>query len=271
MWNDEILYANRAFKNLYGFDAIGKNSWQVTTACHPERGDFQADPRRLGLDDVPRELFDGEIRHRLSGRWLHLRDRAIRWVDGRIVRMEIAADITDRKHMEEAALQHQERLEQTSRLITLGEMASSLAHELNQPLPPRQLPGSVNRIKSAIPAGRHPRRHGEGQHPAERAGKIIRRTRIREEERAGAARWCRRDEELSARRHRGAQGGRGHPRIFRRTAGVRRPHMIEQVVLNREERHRVHAAGACRRARTKLTARLTTSRADRGQHRPTNN
>ncbi len=178
--NDEILYANRAFKNLYGFDAIGKNCWQVTTACHPERGDFQADPRRLGLDDVPRELFDGEIRHRLSGRWLHLRDRAIRWVGGRIVRMEIATDITDRKHMEEAALQHQERLEQTSRLITLGEMASSLAHELNQPLSAiaNYCMGSVNRIKSGdyrqedILAAME-----KASTQAERAGKIIRRTR----------------------------------------------------------------------------------------------
>jgi len=178
--NDEILYANRAFKNLYGFDAIGKNCWQVTTVCHPERGDFQADPRRLGLDDVPRELFDGEIRHRLSGRWLHLRDRAIRWVGGRIVRMEIATDITDRKHMEEAALQHQERLEQTSRLITLGEMASSLAHELNQPLSAiaNYCMGSVNRIKSGdyrqedILAAME-----KASTQAERAGKIIRRTR----------------------------------------------------------------------------------------------
>lgn len=178
--NDEILYANRAFKQLYGMDAIGKNCWQVTTACHPERSDFLVDPRRLGLDGVPRELFDGEIRHRLSGRWFHLRDRAIRWVDGRVVRMEIATDITDRRHMEEAALQHQERLEQTSRLITMGEMASSLAHELNQPLSAiaNYCMGSVNRLRSGdyrqedILAAME-----KASTQAERAGKIIRRTR----------------------------------------------------------------------------------------------
>jgi PAS domain S-box-containing protein len=178
--NDETLYANRAFKQLYGMDAVGKNCWQVTTACHPERSDFLVDPRSLGLDDVPRELFDGEIRHRLSGRWFHLRDRAIRWVDGRVVRMEIAADVTDRRHMEEAALQHQERLEQTSRLITMGEMASSLAHELNQPLSAiaNYCMGSVNRLKSGdyrqedILAAME-----KASTQAERAGKIIRRTR----------------------------------------------------------------------------------------------
>ncbi len=177
---DEILYANRAFRQLYGMDAVGKNCWQVTTACHPERGDFLVDPRRLGLDDVPCELFDGELRHRLSGRWFHLRDRAIRWVDGRVVRMEIATDITDRRQMEEAALRHQERLEQTSRLITMGEMASSLAHELNQPLSAiaNYCMGCVNRLK----AGDYRQEEilaamEKASVQAERAGKIIRRTR----------------------------------------------------------------------------------------------
>ena len=178
--NDEILYVNHAFKNLYGFDAVGKDCWQVTTACHPEPGDFQLDPRQLDLNAVPYELFDGEIRHQLSGQWFHLRDRAIRWVDGRVVRMEIASDITDRRQMEEAALQHQDRLEQTSRLITMGEMASSLAHELNQPLSAiaNYCMGSVNRLNS----GDYRREDilaamEKASAQAERAGKIIRRTR----------------------------------------------------------------------------------------------
>ena len=63
-----------------------------------------------------------------------MHERAIRWVDGRTVRVQLAADITDRKHIDEVNLQQQKRMEQTSRLITMGEMASSLAHELNQPL-----------------------------------------------------------------------------------------------------------------------------------------
>jgi two-component system sensor histidine kinase DctS len=43
-------------------------------------------------------------------------------------------DITEQKHLrEQAQLQH-ERLQATSRLVTMGEMASTMAHELNQPL-----------------------------------------------------------------------------------------------------------------------------------------
>ena len=89
-------------------------------------------------------------------------------------------DITERKRMEEETLRHQERLEQTSRLITMGEMASSLAHELNQPLSAiaNYCMGSVNRLKSGdyrqedILAAME-----KASIQAERAGKIIRRTR----------------------------------------------------------------------------------------------
>ncbi len=43
-------------------------------------------------------------------------------------------DITEQKRAQKMARQQEERLQATSRLITMGEMASTLAHELNQPL-----------------------------------------------------------------------------------------------------------------------------------------
>jgi signal transduction histidine kinase len=48
--------------------------------------------------------------------------------------MMIATDITPRRHAEEQAALQAERAQAASRLITMGEMASSVAHELNQPL-----------------------------------------------------------------------------------------------------------------------------------------
>lgn len=48
--------------------------------------------------------------------------------------MASVVDITERKAAEDLAHQQQEKLQRTSRLITMGEMASTLAHELNQPL-----------------------------------------------------------------------------------------------------------------------------------------
>ncbi|QGZ39605.1 two-component system sensor histidine kinase DctS [Pseudoduganella flava] len=43
-------------------------------------------------------------------------------------------DISDRKRIEELNREHQEKLQASSRLATMGEIASMLAHELNQPL-----------------------------------------------------------------------------------------------------------------------------------------
>jgi C4-dicarboxylate-specific signal transduction histidine kinase len=48
--------------------------------------------------------------------------------------MLIATDITARRRAEEQAAHQAEKAAVTSRLMTMGEMASSVAHELNQPL-----------------------------------------------------------------------------------------------------------------------------------------
>jgi PAS domain S-box-containing protein len=176
----EILFANRAFQNIFGFDSVGRDSVQVTAACRPANGWLHPDPATLNTDELPCELFDGEVQHTLSGHWYHLHERAIRWVDGRTVRVQIAADITDKKHIDEVYLQQQKRLEQTSRLITMGEMASSLAHELNQPLSAiaNYCAGCVKRMQ----AGNYKiddllAAMQKASDQAERAGKIIRRMR----------------------------------------------------------------------------------------------
>ena len=176
---DEILFANRAFKAIHGFDAVGRTVRGVSVP-QPERGDYRVDPRYLLPADLPRELFDGELQHPLSGRWYHVREQATRWVDGRVVRMGIATEITDRKQMEQVAREQEERLARTSRLITMGEMASTLAHELNQPLAAiaNYSRGCVTRLQSGEYRqddllGAMEKAAGQ----AERAGKIIRRIR----------------------------------------------------------------------------------------------
>jgi C4-dicarboxylate-specific signal transduction histidine kinase len=64
--------------------------------------------------------------------------------------MVIATDITPRRHAEEQSAAQAERAQSASRLITMGEMASSVAHELNQPLTAiaNYCNGMVSRIKA---------------------------------------------------------------------------------------------------------------------------
>lgn len=79
-------------------------------------------------------LEQREVRDRVSGAWYLLNERSLRWVDGRRVTLHTATDVTQRKQTEYLAQDRQDRLERTSRLIAAGEMASTLAHELNQPI-----------------------------------------------------------------------------------------------------------------------------------------
>jgi len=83
-------------------------------------------------------------------KWLEVRSRYLTWVDGRLAQMVIATDITPRRLAEEQAAQQNERAQTASRLITMGEMASSVAHELNQPLTAinNYCNGMVTRIKA---------------------------------------------------------------------------------------------------------------------------
>ena len=92
--------------------------------------------------------------------------------------MASIVDVTARKHAEELARQQQEKLQLTSRLVTMGEMASTLAHELNQPLAAitSYNTGCLNKLES----GAFTRDELSGALTklgvqAQRAGRIIRR------------------------------------------------------------------------------------------------
>ena len=115
----ELLYANPQF--LRTFSAL---------AATPAAGELA---RRFGAGSAG-GLPEGEGFDVDSGRWFYLLSRAMRWLDGREVRLHVATDITEAKRAEQLAREQQEQLERTARLIAVGEMASTLAHELNQPL-----------------------------------------------------------------------------------------------------------------------------------------
>jgi two-component system sensor histidine kinase DctS len=87
-------------------------------------------------------------------------------------------DITERKRARERARQQEERLATTARLVTMGEMASTIAHELNQPL--SAIASYTTGCLNLLEAGTIPREELQGAlqktaQQAQRAGRIIRR------------------------------------------------------------------------------------------------
>jgi two-component system sensor kinase FixL len=117
----------------------------------------------------------------MLGRWFEVRSRHIRWVDGSAVEMLVATDVSRRHEIEEQQREQDRKLQRTSRLVTMGEMASSIAHELNQPLTAiaNYMKGS-SRIVSELHSDRTPMLKAALDKSAEqaiRAGQIIRRLR----------------------------------------------------------------------------------------------
>ena len=84
---------------------------------------------------VPAKAFDWElIRKDGTQRFLEISVSPVRGTKGEPVGFYgIARDITERKQAEEQARLHQQQLMQASKMVALGTLVSSVAHEINNP------------------------------------------------------------------------------------------------------------------------------------------
>ena len=180
----EVLFTNRSYRLWFGADGAGHAllSGGEPGLAQAQDGDDAVD----GLGGLPtQELTSAgsdsrEVYVEGLDKWFDVRARYLQWTDGRLTQMLIATDITERRTAEAVAEQQAERAQVTSRLVTMGEMASSVAHELNQPLTAitNYCNGMVTRVDNdaidkpdLIAALRKTARQ------AERAGQIIHRIR----------------------------------------------------------------------------------------------
>ncbi len=137
--SNEMLFANKMYRLWFGTRGLGHRQLVDLSGRHPspspDEGDavdaFAGMPTDT-LTDAGSE--NAEVFVEQLDLWLEVRTRYLTWVDGRLAQMVIASDITARRNAETLAARQAERAQTASRLITMGEMASSVAHELNQPL-----------------------------------------------------------------------------------------------------------------------------------------
>ena len=121
----EIVFINTYGKNMWG-DIKGKICWQAIQADQAGPCEFCTNSMLIGPDGNPTESVVWEFQNTVNKRWYNCRDRAIYWPDGRIVRMEIATDNTERK-LAEMALQASEE-----RYRTLVENASDMVYRTDE-------------------------------------------------------------------------------------------------------------------------------------------
>ena len=153
--SEELLFANKLYRSWFGGEVSGHLNLIAQAGVPAAMPTDDALDAVDGLAGLPTDTLTTAQTENAEtfvpdlGKWLEVRSRYLTWVDGRLAQMVIATDITPRRHAEEQAFQQNERAQTASRLITMGEMASSVAHELNQPLTAinNYCNGMVSRIK----------------------------------------------------------------------------------------------------------------------------
>ncbi len=182
----ELLFANKLYRQWFGSQTDGHLQLVAQAGVLPARSQPQGMDDEDGLMGLPTDSLtsarseNAEIYLPELGKWLEVRSRYLSWVDGRLAQMVIATDITPRRLAEEQAARQAEHAQSVSRLITMGEMASSVAHELNQPLTAisNYCSGMLSRLdKGTLTEEQMKFALEKTAHQAQRAGQIILRIR----------------------------------------------------------------------------------------------
>jgi signal transduction histidine kinase len=174
--NGELLYVNQKCRAMFAAGKLLDNARQIESRFAPPPAHELAGGRQPesngGATSEAHDLQDN--------RWYLIHTRSIRWIDGREVRLHVASDTTLHKQTQDLSRQQHEKLQLTARLISVGEMASTLAHELNQPLAAiaNYNMGCVRRLRSGDYVAQDLLEAMEKSGAeAERAGRIIQRAR----------------------------------------------------------------------------------------------
>jgi two-component system sensor histidine kinase DctS len=176
-------YVNPAFCQMVGFapeELLGRGSpapyWPPEVASDYQK---RQDGRLSGRLALPREGHESVFMRKDGSRFpvLIIEAPLINAHGLQTGWMSAVLDISEQRRVEELSRASQERLQATARLATVGEMASLLSHELNQPLAAiaSYATGSVNLLRQPSPHALADiemamRRIGE---QAERAGRVI--------------------------------------------------------------------------------------------------
>jgi PAS domain S-box-containing protein len=131
--NGELYWSEETY-NIVEHDRTAKPTLNlVLQSTHPEDKDFV----RQVLEHATRERKDFDIEHRLlmpDGRVKHVHITGRAMNTGTLDFVGAIRDITEHTRAQEALRQAQGDLARINRMITMGELTASLAHEVSQPI-----------------------------------------------------------------------------------------------------------------------------------------
>lgn len=119
----EILFMNKNMIENFGRDMVGELCWNL---FRNESGPCVNCTNHQLINDnaMPDGVCVWQGQNPINQKWYINYDRAIEWTDGRLVKLQIATDITEFKKMEDE-LRHAHKIE------SIGTLAGGVAHHFN--------------------------------------------------------------------------------------------------------------------------------------------
>ena len=119
----EILFMNKCMIETFGRDMTGEICWKAfrdeSQPCpHCPKGKLTSE------NGIYPDVHVWQTKNPITNRWYINYDRMIEWTDDRVVKLQIATDITDLKRMEE-------ELRQSHKMESIGTLTGGIAHDFN--------------------------------------------------------------------------------------------------------------------------------------------
>ncbi len=100
MENHDLVMVNKYGRKLFG-ETKGKKCWEYFQSGQTGPCPFCTNDRLIGQESKPLGTYAWESKNTVSGQWFDCRDKAMQWIDGRLVRIQIATDITEKRQLAE--------------------------------------------------------------------------------------------------------------------------------------------------------------------------
>ncbi|WP_187149330.1 hybrid sensor histidine kinase/response regulator [Desulforapulum autotrophicum] len=146
MQTHELIYANKKLMETFGYDDPqafeGLKCWQVIQKDQTGPCPFCTNKRLVHPDGNPSEPYEWEFQNTLNNHWYSIVDKAIQWYDKRVVRLETAFDITEKKGHEKLFREFEKAIETSKKLESIGTLAGGVAHDINNTL--ASIIGNIN-------------------------------------------------------------------------------------------------------------------------------
>lgn len=129
-------FLNQRWREFTGLPLEERLDWIRRVEVHPEDRENLTRAWNSAISNGNPMEVEARLRSaRGEYRWLLIRAVPLRDEAGRIIKWYgLSTDIEDRRHAEEQLRRSQAELSHVSRITTMGELAASIAHEVNQPL-----------------------------------------------------------------------------------------------------------------------------------------